>query len=391
MDTQIEFYDKDVIKNILGVISLRPEKVVFIYDKELKDMTVFHGLMKCYQKRVPNMILEKYPVDILDIDNIYQKLSEVMERNEHCVIDLTGGSELMTIAGFKAGSEKNVEMIYTDIIQGRIMDIRDKNHVRKAQRLTLEDFIDAKGACLIGNSHVVPPQERFEDILAMCRILFEHIKQWKETCGFIQVAMANTSAHELHLCTKWSKRFMPSEDLLYAFQRFGFIKNLELTKAHIRFDFTTERAKQYLINYGVWLELFVYINAKKSGRFDDVLLGAMIDWNAYDGITVAGNEIDVILSENSLPVFISCKLRDVDTAAINELVIAKKRLGGWFSKSIIVSFGNDKRNKTGTYKRAQEMGVEILDKSDILSEDFSQRLVDTIRGHDLVSLKWKKV
>ena len=92
-----------------------------------------------------------------------------------------------------------------------------------------------------------------------------------------------------------------------------------------------------------------------------------------------------------MPVFISCKLRAVDTPALNELLIAKKRLGGWFSKSIIVSFGDDKAMRNGTYKRAQELGIEVLDKKDVLSADFGERLVKAVCEHNLVGLKWKKI
>ena len=105
---------------------------------------------------------------------------------------------------------------------------------------------------------------------------------------------------------------------------------------------------------------------------------------------VAGNEIDVILMDHSMPVFISCKLRDADTAALNELLIAKKRVGGWFSKGVVVTFSKEKTEGSGTYKRAQELGLELLDSSDILAEDFGNRLVKAIREHDLVSLKLKK-
>ena len=92
-----------------------------------------------------------------------------------------------------------------------------------------------------------------------------------------------------------------------------------------------------------------------------------------------------------MPVFISCKLKDADTPALNELLIAKKRLGGWFSKAIIVTFGNDKELKTGTYRRSRELGIEMLGKEDILSDNFQDRLIKTVRGHNLISLKWKKV
>ena len=145
-----------------------------------------------------------------------------------------------------------------------------------------------------------------------------------------------------------------------------------------------------MINYGVRLELFVYIHAVRSGIFTDVRLGTMVDWDIFDDKSVPGNEIDVIFTDNSLPVFVSCKLTDVTTAAINELVLERKRLGGWFSKAIIVSFSDEKSIESGAYKRAVEFGVELLDKRDIMSENFGEKLVNAVSGHDLVSLKWKK-
>ena len=137
--------------------------------------------------------------------------------------------------------------------------------------------------------------------------------------------------------------------------------------------------------------MFVFISAKRCGKFDDVFLGTMLDFNAYDGQIIQGNEIDVLLCDNSLPVFISCKLRNADTPALNELIVAKKRLGGWFSKAIIVAFGNEKKEKTGTYKRAKELGISMLDKSDILSGDFGEKLIKAIDENDLVKLKWNSV
>ena len=68
MLTQIEFYDKDVIKNTLGVISVKPDKIVFVYDDAITDMNRFKSLEKCFKRHLPNAVLEKYPVDILKID-----------------------------------------------------------------------------------------------------------------------------------------------------------------------------------------------------------------------------------------------------------------------------------------------------------------------------------
>lgn len=69
----------------------------------------------------------------------------------------------------------------------------------------------------------------------------------------------------------------------------------------------------------------------------------------------------------------------------------KKRIGGWFSKGILVAFGRDKQEKTATYLRAKEFGIEILDAKDIMSPNFAQILTKTVKEHDLNGLKWKKV
>lgn len=396
MLTQIEFYDKDVIKNILGILSLKPDKAVFVYDDEIKDTDRFIGLEKCLKRHLPNLIFETYPVYIFSVSQIYKTTKKIIDSNENIVVDLTGGSELMTIAGCEAGIDTNSKIVYADIIKGRVVNIGDENDCVPAEKLSLEDYVDCIGASFVGNSHSGPDESQFENILMMCRFLFRNIREWRHTCSYIQQVMAETDKNDLvfraptKVKIKNGRYEQPSSRLMEKFEQLGFIKNLYISPGHMVFEFTNATNKAYIISYGVWLELFVYINAVKSGLFTDVRLGTMIDWDVNDEKSVPGNEIDVIFTDNSMPVFISCKLTEATTAALNELLIEKKRLGGWFSKAIIVTFSDDKAYETGTYKRAKELGIEMLDRKDILSDDFEQKLIDAVQGHDLVSLKWKK-
>lgn len=397
LNTLIKFYDKDVLKNISATISLKPDKVIFFYDSEIKDMTFFFGLRKCFVRHKPDIILEYYPVDIRNMEGIYQRITEVVKTQEHNRMELSGGSELMLIAGYRAGVDMGMEILYTDLTSGTLMDLQGNHTSYRTEPLRLEDFVDARCAEFIGNSHEFPSEDRYADIVEMCYILFRNLGKWKDTCNFFQTVVSGFSPHEVqiqsrrNIIQKNGRHVAPSPPLLMAFQKHGFIKNLKLTEQNVRFTFTSLLAKQYAIGYGVWLELLVYIKAKETGVFEDVRLGMMIDWDAYDGVTVAGNEFDVVLSDRSMPVFISCKLREADTAALNELLIGKKRIGGWFSKGVIVTFGREKQLKTGTYKRARELGIALLDAGDVMSPDFGDRLVKAIREQDLVSLKWKKV
>lgn len=399
MKVLIEYYDKDVLKNIMAPLTLRPDKVIYLYDRGMEDMNVFRSLITCFAKSLPHLAVEYYPVEITTVEKLRVATRRVVERYgaENCTLELTGGSELMMIAGYKAGIETGIRMVHTDLVRRCITDIETDEKLADTVTLTLENFIDAKGACFMGESHRPPKPEQYEAIQEMARYLFRHLKDWKVTCSWLQTVAARTLPHELHMESrrethmKNGKAVAPAVHILEQLEEKGFIRNLQVTKERVQFDFCTIEDRQYGISYGVWLELYVYVAAADSGAFDDVKLGTMIDWNVYDGLTIGGNEIDVMLMDDSLPVFISCKLRDADTAALNELLIAKKRLGGWFSKGVIVTFSKEKQEKTGTYERCKELGLEMLDERDILAEDFQERLVKSIREHDLVSLKWKKV
>lgn len=397
MSVEIQFYDKDVIKNILGPISMKPEKIILFYDSGLKDKTCFLSLEKCYKRHIPGIIIETIPVNIMDVNSMFSKIREKALQNENSYIELSGGSELMIIAGYKAAVSAEIPAVYTDPISESIINIDTGEIIKRTEILSLIDFIESKGAGFLGNSKMEPEEKDFDRILKMARYLFKNLESWKRTCSYLQTAAAGTDPNDLFISLKIKmlnrngKHVQADKKVLEEFMRNGFIEDLNFTNERVKFKFTSSVSKQYMINFGVWLELYVYIEAVKTGEFDDVRLGALIDWNIYDGVDAPGNEFDVVVSDRSIPVFISCKLREANTAALNELVVAKKRFGGWFSKTVIVEFGYNKENITGTYKRAEELGIEMLDKKDVLSSNFGERLVKAIKGHDLVSLKWGKV
>ncbi len=62
MKVLIEFYDKDVLKNIVAPLTLRPEKVVYLYDSGLRDGTAFRSLETCFRRHMPDIRLEAVPV-----------------------------------------------------------------------------------------------------------------------------------------------------------------------------------------------------------------------------------------------------------------------------------------------------------------------------------------
>ena len=178
MKVLIELYDKDTLKNIMAPLTLRPDKVVYLYDRGLTERNVFRSLITCFQKRMPQIIVEAIPVDISSVKTLRAAVCRVAERYEaaNCILDLTGGSELMMIAAYQAGVEMEIRMVHTDLAQSRIMDIETDAIVAETTTLTLENFIDAKGACFMGESHQPPKEERYDAINRMARYLFLHLR-----------------------------------------------------------------------------------------------------------------------------------------------------------------------------------------------------------------------
>ncbi|MBQ7241957.1 MAG: hypothetical protein IJS35_04150, partial [Firmicutes bacterium] len=123
MRTVIEFYDKDIIKNIMGVLALKPDRVVFLYDSELKDHHAFTSLENCFRVHIPNLIFETRSVDINNLNGMYTAAELVIRGSDGSFVDLTGGSEMMIIAGYKTTAIPNNTVVHTDLIRGFVFDV----------------------------------------------------------------------------------------------------------------------------------------------------------------------------------------------------------------------------------------------------------------------------
>lgn len=384
MKTLIEFQDYDVLTNLSSILSVRPDRVIFIYDRNLSTKNSIQYTYEACKEHLPKLEYQIYSINSTNLNSLYGFIKDLVEESKECLIDLTGGSELMVIAGFKAGMDAGASLIYADLVKKHILDIKSNTVFCSFAEIKLEDYVAAKGARLLENSHIEPDVNSYLPIMKMSRIIFNNLYQWKKTCAYFQKVMSGTENRLFFhgksvIDSHQGKTLEPDLRLIDKMQELGFIKDLETSKESIQFTFVSQMYKQYLLTYGIWLELFVYISAKKVDRFEEARLGIVIDWTAHDGFSISGNEIDVVLMRNSAPILISCKLTEPDSDDLNEILITAKRLGGLHARSVLVTFSNIKKDNTGIYKRAKELGIIIFDKQDILRSGFSEKLSLTFR------------
>ena len=124
MKTLIEFYDRSVLKNMTAVLALKPDFLIFFYDKARFTHFEVYSTFEACKKYIPNLHVELRSVDYHDYAAIEETIAGCISRNCDDVIgfDLTGGSELMTIAGYKAGMRAGASVFFTDIYKNEVVD-----------------------------------------------------------------------------------------------------------------------------------------------------------------------------------------------------------------------------------------------------------------------------
>ena len=382
MKILIEFYDRSVLKNMVAALSLQPDYLTFFYDKEMFDTFEIYSTYLACKKYLPALKFELRSVDYHDYPMIESKIGQYILDNcdNNICIDLTGGSELMTIAGYNAGKNANVQVFFSDIYKSEVVRLTQNGPKYRSLPFTLEDIIEAGGGKLSGFTPTDWLTKHKKELYAMSKKVLASPKAWSDTCRFFQKTRGQKTSNPLHfevsLNHTASNAGLTDKRMLYSCQSCRLIQNLLYTKQRLSFDFTFRRAAEYMSSYGVWLELFSYYEMLKIPKIRDVKTSIKIDWNRRDDIEIIGNEVDVTAMYGCRPVVVSCKqsTNPVSADALNELYVVARRIGGKYSIPILITRSDIKHEHSGIYMKAREMKMHVLDASDILSQDFCLRL-----------------
>lgn len=163
-----------------------------------------------------------------------------------------------------------------------------------------------------------------------------------------------------------------NEAALKEFVRIGFIKDLRIVPGEsVSFKFRDTTVRAWLRDVGSVLELYSYKACIDAGIFNDVISSAVVRWDDVLGHGTVSNEIDVMATRGVIPIFISCKVSDIKTEALNELAILRDRFGGKGAKAAIVT--TEPCNAAARHRAAQ-LGIAVIDLEELKSGHMSQRL-----------------
>ena len=382
MRTLIELYDTSPIRNVLSTVMFRPQEMILVCPPEIaEDPNQRRSLRDFFMYLDCPVKLTLIPVTLLDAGKTERVLREVLESHQDCAIDIAGGTDA---ALFAAGVVSGETPVFTySTRKNTFFEIKNAHFARS---LPNNVHLDVRSCLMMAGGTLHPGRaendglaERTEQIDRLFNVYSDFRPQWNRQINYIQkISSSEPGILEANgqLTEKAGNKKVDADiEFFKALEQAGLILDLQCTDDRVSFRFPDETVRFWLRDIGAVLELQVFRACHAAGCFDDVVLSAVVNWQSgrihRDSVI---NEIDVMAVQGIQPVFISCKTCEVHTDALNELAILRDRFGGKFARAILVTSGMTEKTREPVRRRADKLGIELVEWEDVNLESLTSRL-----------------
>ena len=381
--TVVEIFDSvNLQNNILVSTILDVSRTIFLYEAGQEHL--IPGVFAFLLEKNPKIQLKKIVLNTRNAKMVIQELFENLQKeNVEVLVEINGGSSI--IANYARESCKRIgfSCVAADVDNKTLIGVENAQDWEGAfsfSGLLFEEILMLQGRVFNRNMHMLADEKYYDRILAMSEYIFAHQSDIKFFYDFLH-RKSDGELSDGNLRIVLNKVPNISERIIRIFTMLesqGFIKSFEYENEKITFSCVEPFVKEMLAVKGSWLEMYVYILAKKSGLFSEVYQSVMIGWDLEmnPGYTVE-NEIDVVLMKNGVPIFISCKMTNPKPDALNEIYALANSFGGYGAIPILAT-SSDVRNRSRTlWERSKEMGVDVIDYLSLNREkmmEFFQKL-----------------
>lgn len=397
--TLIECFEKPPIENMISALAAQPDKVIFIGDASQMSK-VIPLYEKLLASKYRNCRIESKNIHKNNLNHIISVISEIIETEDDCVFDITGGEDLVLLGvGVLYERYRNVKpfkMQRFNINTGTIIDCDNDSIVTfdGKFKLTIRELIYLYGGTIIPQKNHAIENANAADIENLWEIVRLQPIDWNKFIPIInefeRESENNISSlniilkldHLSTMCKNFDTKFLVLSNFLNKLSKNKIIRNLNFGKREITYTYKNDLIKQAFSKAGDVLELKCYLEAKKTldgnaPYFNDTLIKAVIDWdgiipNSYEINFDTINEIDVILMRGLIPLFVSCKNGKIGEEELYKLNTVATRFGGKYAKKMLVAtdMGNLKANVNKAYiNRAKDMGITLIPNAAALTQD----------------------
>ena len=363
---QIQFLDRNVVHALVPVFSMKPEKVIFLYDKDCVTHNLRQDISDTIKHRYPKTAMEFVQADMLHMHEIKRVLETVVEKykDKEIQVDITGGTEIMTACGMMAAQQFGWIPTYVDYDSSEVFQVFTLEKLADVEHITIEDYLRAIGGRVLSVSSCVPKEKEFEKLCGIAKAIFANERKWDEFFSYISRGYSSRGVMEFSMGEK--KNDPDCRFILNLFLDNGYAIKI----GNDCYRYASEAAKTYMTVSGIWLELYIYMMAKQV--YDEVYMSVNIDWNDRDSCESRDNEIDVVIMHHSQPVFISCKMKPIVKETVYEVYAMAKRMGGDIAKAMVATTDPLRKKEAENFNRENGilMRMEKMKVGFIEADDF---------------------
>ena len=393
MNTLIELYDERAIENVLAADMFRPQRIIFLCPTEVAQSRQRQEQIGDFFRHRgwdPELIFVE--TSLYKVDRILRQLLSISEKYPDCVLDITGGSDAELFAAGMFAAKANVSTFTYSRKKNRFYNISGAEFADDLPcdiLYSVEDFfLMAGGTLLPGRVDNGTLKAYLKDIDPFFDCFLRYRREWTDIITYIQrispaeYGQVPPMSIQGKYIVKGERggRISAKEEALRAFEDIGFLHDLNIVSGEsVSFRFRDVNTRSWLRDVGSVLELYVYKACLDADIFNDIISSAVVRWDEVLGHASVINEIDVMATRGVVPLFISCKVSDIKTEALNELAILRDRFGGKGAKAAIVSTG---RCNAASRHRSAQLGIAVIDRDELESGQLAHRLKVIMKVED---------
>jgi len=386
MNVNIEFFDSEPLENLITCLNFKMDKVIFFGHSD----TMTDSRVQDTRRALKNIcditdvefitVSQKSLYKVLEL--LEKEITAEMKSGNKCFFDLSGGEDLVLVAMGMLATQYKVPLHKFALPENELYLLTKWDQVpridevveRRELQLTLDDIIGLHGGVInyrqqkdVKNN--LDDKSFMESVKVMWEIANDSQKKWNGLSSvFKECTKYEDENDRVRVSVKAMKQALKKipdiisvKELTNYLNRLGnqgILEKVEIDEEFIKFSYGSPMMRDCLLDAGCLLELHTYYERVESGRYSDCRVGVHIDWDGeIDGREIdVENEIDVMLLEGVVPVFISCKNGRVNQMALYELDAVANRFGGKYVRKELAA---TQEITPGYLKRAEEMGIIV--------------------------------
>lgn len=345
MKTLVCLISRQVMANLIPILTLDIQKVVLLYTKE--EQRSHSNIKQAIEGIGRDIRLEEHLIGAYDFEGVQQLCRKLIQENNEIVLNTTGGTKVMAFAAYSAFNHEKKPIFYLDSFDNKAIYFNPYKVTEHIVKIPLEIMLAAHGYKILNFRSV----------------------QELETRKSLVIFIGNFY-YQLYGCLAQYRRYMFNNIKYFSpiiFRELGFeISWVKNGGIRIKYGNKTILLSDYDYLNGLWLEELTYWYIHDKG-WDDLKVGVSL---SYQGQIIEEsdtlNEVDLMGIKNGKLYLFSCKAGITkDKKDIFELEALRSLAGGTFGKAYFINSMPIIKEKH-IVDRCKELKIPVFDHQNFL-------------------------